>query len=352
MKKNTLTIGPLNIEKEIRFDGLFIKITIDDFISKGFNYGDSLDLFFSNNQILTDVPFYSAYYIKYGEPVVVGYQGYPYIDFTFNFTGGVMKKLNLTQDDTVIITLNKKAKYQLIQTAFAQNHSNDRKDYISNESFCNYREITKSNKNESLIYRSSSPCDDDYNRAYYVSELCRKYNVNYIIDLSNDQNDLDKYYKNKETNNQYWKKLYEENKVIPTRLDANYRSKKCANTIINALRFIIDNSGPFMMHCAEGKDRTGFFAIIIKAIMGHTLDEIEQDYMLTYGEYYNITKQNNQEKYKAIKELYFDSMIEYLCNNKLINTLSNNDIYTNVENYLLTNGMSEKEINLLKKRLI
>lgn len=344
MSNKDLVIGPLNIEREPHFDGLYIKISIEDFLSKGFNYGDSLNLSFSNGVELKDIPFYSAYYVGHDQPLVVAYQSNPYIDLTFNFTGRVMDRLNLNEKDTVVISLNEAKKNLLIEKTFAQKHSNDRNDYETDESFCNFREITNLNNPKSLIYRSATPCENDYNRAYHVSELCRKYNINYVIDLSNKQEEVDECYKQDDIDNEYWKYLYEQKRVIPLSLDVNYQSEKCAQRLVEILRFIINNDGPYLIHCSEGKDRTGYAAIVIKGILKHSLSEIEYDYMKTYDEYYHITKQTKPESYEAIKELYFDRMAKHVFGNDM------NDLYSHTKEYLLKVGMSEEEINQLEEK--
>jgi len=46
--------------------------------------------------------------------------------------------------------------------------------------------------------------------------------------------------------------------------------------------------GPYLVHCLEGKDRTGFVCIVLEALMSATYQEIVDDYMLTYNNYYHI----------------------------------------------------------------
>ena len=43
-----------------KFGGVYAKISIDDFNSKGFNYGDSVDVSFSNGNELIDIPYYNG----------------------------------------------------------------------------------------------------------------------------------------------------------------------------------------------------------------------------------------------------------------------------------------------------
>ena len=55
------------------FDDVFLTISIEDFINSGFTYGDSINVYFSNNLKAIDIPFYSGFYVNRGEPLVVGY---------------------------------------------------------------------------------------------------------------------------------------------------------------------------------------------------------------------------------------------------------------------------------------
>ena len=342
----------LTIERDIRFDGVIIHISIEDFLALGFSYGDSVNLSFSNGESLIDVPFFTGYYIPFGLPVLVGYQGYPHIEFTFNYVGKVYKKLKLTDDITVTISLNEKEKYIVRQNTFSQTHSNDRNDYDSDEEFANFREITNCKNNNTLIYRSASPCDNAYNRSHYVSELCRKYDISYILDLSDTDETLKEYYNDSSVDNVYWKHLYELNRVKAFRLSANYHDEKYAKTIIELLRFIINNDGPFLFHCSEGKDRTGFLSIIICCILNKAIDYIEDDYMKTYDVYYRINKDTNRKSYDAIKTLYFDEMMTYICNDKDYTKLSKEEISEYGKQYLIRNSMNIKEIDIFLQKIL
>jgi len=41
-----------------------------------------------------------------------------------------------------------------------------------------------------------------------------------------------------------------------------------------ALRFIIMNEGPYLIHCFAGVDRTGFVSALLEALMGASLNDI------------------------------------------------------------------------------
>ena len=64
------------------------------------------------------------------------------------------------------------------------------------------------------------------------------------------------------------------------------------------LRFILQNEGPYLIHCNEGKDRAGFTAAVLECLMGASADEVIADYMTTYENYYGVAKGSDQ--YAAI----------------------------------------------------
>ena len=58
-------------EKE--FGGVYLEMTIEDFNEKGFSYGDSVDVIFSNGYKLEDIPYYNGYYVAAGDPLLIAY---------------------------------------------------------------------------------------------------------------------------------------------------------------------------------------------------------------------------------------------------------------------------------------
>ena len=74
-----------DIEHEEEFGGIYITATIEYFNSLGFEYGDSVDIFFSNGYAMEDLPYYNGYYVDPGEALLVAYPSYDYIKAAINF---------------------------------------------------------------------------------------------------------------------------------------------------------------------------------------------------------------------------------------------------------------------------
>ena len=79
-KKEVLSVLKVPVKEEIVYKGVYIEKTIDEFNALGFEYGDSVNIMFSNGFVLNDIPYYNGYYTKPGESLLVAYPGYEYID--------------------------------------------------------------------------------------------------------------------------------------------------------------------------------------------------------------------------------------------------------------------------------
>lgn len=109
--------------------------------------------------------------------------------------------------------------------------------------------------------------------------------------------------------------------------------------------------GPVYIHCLEGKDRTGFVCVLLEALAGAGYDEMLDDYMKTYENYYGITKTGSPEKYKAVVSLYFDAFAAYLHGTEDLDALTSADYSQDAVNYLLDAGMTADEIAALRNMI-
>ena len=332
------------ITQDSKFNSCTVNITIADFTELGFNLGDSCDIKFSNGYELKDVPYYNGFYVKNAYPVIVAYPSSTNILITYNNTG-IWDVAGLSEKDTVDICINTAKKYLETQETFGQSYAVSRDKYDSDEEFSNFRALKGGNLKDNLVFRGASPVDNSRNRAKITDELLEKNEIKSIVDLADTKENMQNYFENSDFASKYTKNLYEEGKDILLGMGSNYSSLTYKESVVKGFIHMLETDGPYYIHCMEGKDRTGFVCALLEALMGATYDEMCEDYMLTYKNYYKITKEYTPEKYNAIVDLYFDSFMEELSGSIDKNVLKNSDYTIFAKKYLKEGGMSEEEIN-------
>ncbi|MCR5112944.1 MAG: tyrosine-protein phosphatase [Acholeplasmatales bacterium] len=364
-KDDSLELNDQVISHEEKFGGVYIQITIADFNELGFKFGDSLDITFSNGYELLDLPYYNGYYTNTGEPLLVGYPGYPYIRAGINNGEDLFNLANLSETDTASIKLNKAGKYLDIQEAL-DIHYTDIQGDIPDEVFGNFRVVNVGNLKTDILYRSASPCDNQHNRANVVDTLITN-KVNTIINLSDNDAELLEHINKDDFNSPYFYSIYEANRVIALSMNMNFKSSSSedeevasiyseynentfAGKLIKGLEFMLENDGPYLVHCVEGKDRTGFVSMIIEALAGASYQEIIDDYMITYDNYYGINLETYPSKYNILKEKNIDEMLKTVINDDSVD-LTTADYNYYCKKYLANKGMDEAKIEALEEKI-
>ena len=349
-KAKKLEIKDYKIEHELKFGGVYIQMTIEDFNQLGFEFGDSVDVIFSNGYELKDLPYYNGYYVDMNEPLLIGYPGYEYIKVAVNYGEDLWITAKLDEKDTATIKINKKGKYLDIQNSRDIHYAEEQGD-IPNVIFANFRNVKVGNIKEDILYRAASPVDNSHHRAPIVDKLISEVNVNYIVNLSDGDEDLVNHINKNDFNSPYFLSLYNENKVIALSMNMQFEEQSFKDSLVKGLTAMANNPGPYLVHCVEGKDRTGYVIMVIESLMGASYEEMVDDYMLTYDNYYGIDK--NDSRYKTIKEKNIDLMLHYIIGDeKQKKDLSKIDDYSEyTKKYLISIGMNEEDINKLVEQL-
>ncbi len=347
--RQILPIG-VGILHEEEFGGAYILLSIEEFNGMNFTYGDSLRVEFSNGYVLEDLPYYNGYYTANGEPLLVAYPGYPYIKAAFNNAGDLFEIAGLREDDTATVALEQRGKYAEIQYARDIHYSDIREDYESDAVFANFRSIRAGELREAILYRSASPCDNQHNRAAYVDGLLQEAGVAFILNLSDNAQKIQKYLADPDFACPGFLKLYESGRVEPIALNMNYGSGEFKAKVAAGLSRMAGAEGPYLVHCTEGKDRTGFVCMLLEALCGASYEEIVDDYMVTYYNYYKITRETEQTRYDVIVECVLEPMIRSLSPDDSADVRTM-DLAGCAEQYLLDGGMSLRQIEQLKDRL-
>ncbi len=360
----TPEVTGLKTQHESEFGGVYLEITIDDFNKLGFTYGDSVDVVFSNGYKLEDIPYYNGYYVDAGQPLLIAYPGYDFIKAAINYGNDLWEeahlkagkeetlwtKAALSEHDTASVTLREAGKYRAIQEARDISYSDERAKYPSDIVFANYRAVSMGSIRKGTLYRSASPCDNQHKRAPYVNDLIKANQVNAILDLSDNESKLEGYIQKEDFSSDYWLGLYQEGNVFPIALNMNYLSDEFAAKIAQGFINLSEKEGPYLVHCTEGKDRTGFVCMLIEALAGASYPEIADDYMITYDNYYEINTQNQADKYQTILEANLDAMVKFIVGDDSVD-FKTADLSGYARNYLKEAGMTDDQIDVFLDRL-
>ena len=342
-------VSGLAVMHEEEFGGVYLDLTIEEFNSLGFAYGDSVTIRFSNGYELQGIPYYNGFYAQNGDAILVAYPGYPHIKACIQTGDDLWMIAGLKEDDTAEVMLAVQGEYLDIQTARNIHYEDDRTLFASDSVFANFRSIIAGDIQENYLYRSASPCDNQHNRAPYVDRLAAEAGVKYIVDLADDDAKIQGYLNDPAFSSPYFRSLYEEGKVCPASLNINFGSDEFGRKLVSGLKDMIDNPGPYLLNCTEGKDRTGFVCILLEALCGASYQEIVDDFMISYDNYYQISKESDPERYEVIRENVLDPLIHIMIGEDIAPEKA--DLTAYAENYLVNAGMSRKMITTLRQNL-
>ena len=324
----------VEVQHNTNFGGMNIMISIDEFNSNGFQYGDSVKITLSNGKVYEDIPYYDGYHTRTGELVLCAYPGYTSIHFTRNNSGDIWDEddetallksaadeendfwfeLGLSADEKLTATfeVTEAGKYLEAEQAMSLVYSDDRTKYDSDVIFANFREITCADIAADTLYRSASPCNNEHNRASYVDTLAQEAGINFILNLADNEDEVAGYMEMEDFNSPYFESLLDRGQVSLIDLTAAYRTDVYIQKVVEGFTAMSETDPPYLFHCTEGKDRTGFIAILLECLCGADYDEMKDDYMITYSNYYKVDEDSEPEKYAAIVDIKFNDMVFYL----------------------------------------
>ncbi len=318
-------------------------ILIEDFEKLGFKYGDMVTVVFDNGFVV-EAPYLDGYYVENGNPLVRAYPGHTNIAVCINY-GKLFKVADLKVGDGLTIMMTKADGYKTQYEIRKLERTNERNDYASDAIFANFRNLAVGEIAADLIYRSANPISNELRRAAYADKLMGEAGVITVVNLADSKEEVDQYLKAEDFNSPNYKKLYDEDKVIYLDMNIAYKSDDFKQGIAEGMKFIAANEGPYLFHCTEGKDRAGFFAAILGSLMGATKEEIVEDYMISYDNFYGVKK--GSPKYEIITGDVI-SMLEYVAGTE---DLSVENMKRGAEAYLMSVGMTAEEIAAVRAKL-
>ena len=325
-----------------------LDITTADFFAAGYALGDVVCVRFGSYE--SKMPFYDGYYTNPGGVMLRGLAPEKNIAVCINY-GDLSAETGIAVGDTVNITLAEKAGMLAYQELCSMKYSNDRADYADDATFANFRVVTLGTIGSGKLYRSASPINDEHGRASYTNAFIREAGVSTVLNLADSEEDIAEYIAAEGFDSEYYLSLYEAGKVITLDMTLNFYSEEFATSFVEGLRFLAQNDPPYVVHCTEGKDRTGFTVMILGALMGADLQDIIDEYMISFYNYYGINKETEPERYEAVLNNNLMEMLYHVMGANSWEELNNMDLEAAVTNYLMNNGMTENEILTLKEKL-
>ena len=209
--------------------------------------------------------------------------------------------------------------------------------HLSDEAFDNVRVIDTTGMGANKLYRSSSPINSGIGRSAYADAAAKNAGIVTVLNLADASNTYelpeDAYYNTCQ--------------VTYLNLGTEFLSETATASLAAGMRAIINGEGPILLHCNEGKDRAGFVSALLECLMGASIDEVIEDYMETYFNYYGVEK--GTEKYDAVVD---SNIIQVLNTNFKVSDVRASALAAEAETYMIEDlGLSAEEVAALKTKL-
>ena len=350
---------PIQIKTTIyeiaKYGNLILYMYGADLFDKGFEHGDVVEIAIGDNK--WDVPLCTSYSdVDNGEAVLRATSATDGVVLAINMgdfatTAGIATKTAIDEDPgyrwdylmestiEITITMKEKGAYreewlirQLVRT-------NERTDYASlgDEAFANFREINTTGIGKGVLYRSSSPINPALGRNTYADKAAENAGIITVVNLADPSNTYEG------TESTY----YSTCQVVYVNLGMDFLAEATLNGIAEGMRYMINNNGPYLIHCNEGKDRAGFISALMECLMGASMDEVIDDYMLTYYNYYGV--EEGSEKYDAIVK---SNLIKVLNTTFKVDDIYKADLAAEAAVFLTEDaGLTADEVAALKAKL-
>ena len=214
---------------------------------------------------------------------------------------------------------------------------------LTDAEYANFRVVGTTGMGENTLYRSSSPINPEIGRNAEADAAAQAAGIKTFMNMADSQAEAEAYEGYAET-------YYASQNKIFLGMPVAFTTDEFKAGLAEGYRFIASNDGPYLIHCTEGKDRTGLGVAVLESLMGATLEEVQADYLQTYINYYNVVDGVQQaltdEQKEAVKHIITNNLgIVFDAD------LTTADLADEAEAYLTEIGMTDDEIAALKTNL-
>lgn len=327
------------------FGAAMLSFTEADMSAAGFTLGDVISISLDSRQLT--MPYYDGFYTRNGEFLCVAYPTYPSICFTANNTGLPEEYIGL-EGHGVTVKMKKKGGSIDVQKALSMKYTNNRAEYpqLSDAQFANARSVSAGSIAAGRLYRSSSPFSDEIGRAGYVSAFLSQEKVKSVLNLTDNLQKMQGY-----DMPAYSATLWNSGNVILCPLKADPTADDYNTALIAALKELPSHPAPYVVHCTEGKDRTGYVCALLEGLCGASYQEIVADYLVTYENYFGKTPQKDADVCNALVSLRLNTCLMHYAGVSDESQLPSVNYASAFSSYLLSHGMTQPQLNALIQAL-
>ena len=352
----TTLAGPERIDK---YGGLHFDITAGAFLTNGIAVSDTVLVDIAGNEV--SMPVVANYrHVAPGEFALVASPDPTRPLFTTIFYGDAATRLGIAHRLTtdggkmtmwqpsvdlsfplpVVIHLQKKGDTAVSAAEVESMRTNARGDYpkLTDAQFANFRAVNAPGLATGVLYRSSSPIDPVLGRAAFADAAAKTAGVRTVVNMVNSDDEAHAL--------PGWKGSHVAGCATLFRpMGVDVSAPDFATGIADSFRFIATNATPCLLHCKEGKDRTGFACAVLELLFGASADEAAANYLETFGNYYG----QRPDSPEGVRSREVFSGI--LCRAFRLKSLDGVDLHAAARDYLLRAGLSPDELAALETRL-
>lgn len=244
------------------------------------------------------------------------------------------------------IWLKEKGGYSRREAVSRLIRTHDRNSYpdLTDEEYANFRMISMGDIAPGVLYRTSSPIDSSLGRNAWADRAAEIHGIKTVVNLADTQSHGEKY-------SGFSESYYSRQNVAYVGLPLVFGSENFRKGIAAGLRHIAQNEGPYLIHCMEGKYRSGFFSAVLECLMGAGIEQVENDYLKSYQNYYAVADGIHQPLPEGMEQEIIEVIEMFLSREFGVLDLHTADISAAAENYIRGLGLSDEEIGKLRKNL-
>ena len=320
-----------------KYGNLTTDITETALKEKGYELGDVLLAKLGDKTVIA--PLVATYSdVNRGDYLVRISHGFTAIAMSYDNCSG---KTGAVEGTPVTLSLSKKGAYLQEYEMRHLVKSEKREDYDSDAIFANFRAVQAGAIAANRLYRGCNPVLGDA-RAPYAAKLVEEAKIATVINLADSAESMAPYL----AAAPYYERLVTNRQVITLNMGIDFNDPAFVAKLKDGLIFMGQHEGSFYIHCNEGKDRAGMVAAVLEALMGATVQQVADDNMLSYINYFNVKK--TDARYPVIAKIITDMFVK-MNGGKAI---TDANLKTVAENYLTkTVGLTASQINALKQKL-